>query len=339
MKRLLLAACATALLATSTLADPLPGYDRLDIEAPHRAAPVAASLWYPAGETTYRVPIGENAIFYGTPAYMGAAIREGRHPLVLLSHGSGGNMDNLGWLSSRLALKGAMVLAVNHPGSTSGDSSPRRSVRLAERAADLTAALDQILNDPDLARYIDPSRIAALGFSLGGATALNLAGARADRSLYARYCERFPDAADCVFFGVSGGVDFSSLPDAFSDDSRDPRVTAAIAVDPAITYAMTPESVKAMNLPVLLVNLGGDDLLKAVDVSAAGSGLAGALPQAEYARFAPANHFTFLGLCKPDGGRVLAQGGEDAICDDPQGADRAGVHEVIAERIAAFLRL
>lgn len=338
MKRLTSLAGAILLTAGAACAEPYAGYDRFEITAPDRAGPVAASVWYPAAKVTYRGLVGDNPVFQGTSAYVGAAMAEGKHPLVLVSHGSGGNMDGLGWLSSRLALKGAIVAAVNHPGSTSGDSSPRRSVRLSERANDMKALLDHVLADPELANRIDPARIVTLGFSLGGATALNLAGAITDSKLYKPYCDRFPDAADCVFF-AKGGVDFTRMPEAFSGDMRDRRITAAIAVDPGLTYAMTQQSIEAMTLPVLLVNLGGDELWKAIDVSARGSDLADRMPLAEYTRFGPAHHFTFLGLCKPEGRALLAEEKDDPVCDDPAGADRAQIHEAVVARIAAFLGL
>ncbi len=216
MKKILLAAGLAALLATAASAEPLAGYDKLTVTASHRPEPIAASIWYPIGTPTYRGLIGDNAVFKGTLAYVGAAVADGQYPLFVLSHGSGGNMDTISWLSSRLALHGAMVLAVNHPGSTSGDSSPRRSLRLDERAADLRAALDQLLADPTFGPHVDQSRIISLGFSLGGATALNLAGLRFDRQAYADYCAKFGDAAaDCVFF-AKGGVDLGNLPEGFA---------------------------------------------------------------------------------------------------------------------------
>jgi predicted dienelactone hydrolase len=339
MKRTLLLALAAIGVASAAAADPIAGYDRFEVAAPHRAAPIAASVWYPVGTPTYLGLIGDNAGFEGSAAYVGAAIAEGRFPLVLLSHGSGGNMDSLSWLSSRLALRGAMVLAVNHPGSTSGDSSPRRSIRLTERAADLKAALDQILADPAFGPHVDRSRIVSLGFSLGGATALNLAGAEMDRDLYRDYCARFgKEAADCIFM-AKGGVDFANLPDAFEGKMRDPRVTGAIAVDPGFSYAITETSIGAMALPVLLINLGGDERWMAGDVSARGSNLVARLPHAEYATAAPANHFTFLALCKPGARERLAEEHDDPVCDDPAGTDRAAIHEKIVERIAAFIKL
>ena len=145
MKRLARAALLSVLVllpSVSACAEtlPIPGYDRMDVPARHRAQSIAASLWYPAGRATYRNIIGDSVLFEGAPAMVGAAVAEGRYPLLLLSHGSGGAMEGLAWLSSRLAARGAIVLAVNHPGTTSGDSSPRRTMRLAPRAADLGAA-------------------------------------------------------------------------------------------------------------------------------------------------------------------------------------------------------
>jgi predicted dienelactone hydrolase len=338
MRSALVVLAAVIGFAGSAAADPLAGYDRLTVTASHRPVPVAASVWYPAGSRTYRSVIGENALFVGAPALVGAAVADGRFPLVLVSHGSGGNMDGFAWLSSALAARGAMVLAVNHPGSTTGDSSPRRSILLRERAADLSAALDRLLADPAFGPHVDPSRIVAFGFSLGGTTALNLAGARMDRRRYRDYCARLGErAADCVFF-ARGGVDLAALPAAWEADMRDRRVAAAVAVDPGLTHAVTEASAAAMELPVLLVNLGGDGRWEAVDVGARGSDLAGRLPDARYAVVAPGGHFTALAECKPGAREILAAEEDDPICDDPEGTDRARAHDDIVAAVMAFLK-
>lgn len=342
MKRLMLAAALSLATAAQAAAQPATGphdvgYDRFDLRAAHRAAPVAASVWYPAGARTYRGLIGDNAVFRGVPAFVGAAVAEGRFPLVLLSHGSGGNMDNLGWLSAALAAEGVMVLGVNHPGSTSGDSSPRRSVDLAARAADLSAALDALLADPAFGPKVDRERIAALGFSLGGATALALGGLRFDPAAYPAYCARLgAAAADCVFF-AKGGVAPEAMPASWDSAMADPRVSAVIAADPGFTFVATQESVAAMAVPVLLISLGREDLFPAADVSAAGSGLADALPDARHAVIAPAHHFSFLGLCKPDGAAVLREEQDDPVCDEPAGGDRAAVHAAAVAEVLGFL--
>lgn len=339
MRSALLTLLAAVSLAGNALADPLAGYDRFAVKASHRADLIAASVWYPVGTPTYQGLIGDSPVFKGTRAYVGAALSDGRFPLVVLSHGSGGNMDGLSWLSSALANKGAMVLAVNHPGSTSGDSSPRRSILLHERVKDLSAALDHLLTDAAFAPHIDQDQITALGFSLGGATALNLAGARMDSAAYQAFCERLgDDAPDCVFF-AKGGVDLATLPAAWEDDLRDPRIDAVIAVDPGMTYGFTPESITALDLPVQLINLGDQDRWHAVDVDARGSNLTARLPKVDYEVVAPANHFTFLGLCKPEGAALLKADLDDPVCDNPKGSDRAKAHAELVEHMARFLGL
>lgn len=342
MRQMLFATALLTLLGTAAASadealPPTAGYDRLTVTAAHRPAPLAASVWYPVGTPTYRGLIGDNPVFQGTPAYVGAAIADGRFPLFVLSHGSGGNMDTISWLSSKLALAGAMVLAVNHPGSTTGDSSPRRTVLLDKRAKDLSAALDTLLADPSFGPHVDRSRIVSIGFSLGGATALNLAGIRFDKAAYADFCARMPASEDCVFL-AKGGVDFDHLPDGFAAGSRDERIAAAIGIDPGFTYAASAESVAATKVPVLLINIGTKHRFRAADVSATGSGLAQHLPNATYAVVAPGHHFTFLALCKPNGAALLAEEHDDPVCDDPAGADRARIHEEIVAAIESFLK-
>jgi predicted dienelactone hydrolase len=327
-----------ALAQVSLHAETLPGYERLDVAAAHRSAMLAASLWYPAGTTPYRGLIGDNGVFQGVTALVGAGVADGRYPLVVLSHGSGGNMDNLGWLSAALAEQGVMVLGVNHPGSTSGDSSPRRSLDLTSRAADVSAALDALLADPTFGPHVDQGRVAAVGFSLGGVTALNLGGIVADRTRFAAYCASTDGLTeDCTFFR-KGGVDPAALPPSFSTTKADPRITAVVAIDPAFGWVYTPESLAGFDRPALVINLGtGTDRWHAVDAGPEGWD-ARRIAGAEYSVVAPAHHFSFLGLCKPEGPALLVEEGDDPVCDDPAGVDRGKVHERLAREIGEWVR-
>jgi len=337
MKRLALLALLALPHAGPVAADMLPGYDRFDLTADHRARPIAASIWYPAANPTYRAPVGDGPIFNPTFAFIGPAIAKGLHPLVLLSHGSGGNADSLGWLTSGLVAKGAIVLAVNHPGSTSGNSSPRRSVDLEARAHDLTAALDMILTDPAFAPFIDAERISTVGFSLGGATALGLAGVRFDGAMQDANCIADPSAADCVFF-LLGGVRFADYP-SFEADTRDARVSGAVSVDPGWGGAADPASLQSALSGITLINLGDADRLPAADVGPDGNDLASRLPDASYVEIAPANHFTFLGTCKPGAAAILEEEQDDPICTDPDGTNRTAVHEQLIDAISDGLGL
>lgn len=332
-------AAVSLFTAFSARAADLAGYEKMSFQPHHRSESVQASLWYPASAKTYRVLLGDDAVFRGTPVYVGAAAQSGKHPLVVVSHGSGGNMNNLGWLSSALALKGAIVLSMNHPGSTSGDSSPRRSIHVQDRASDLSAALDMLLSDPTFGPLVDRTRITALGFSLGGATVLETAGARFDRKAYAAYCKRFGSAAtDCSFF-AKGGVDLEHIAEDTEADRKDGRFRSIIAVDPGFTRAFQEQSLTRITAPMLLVSLGEKASFPAVDLTAEGSNLPARIKGAQHAVIQGAHHFSFLALCKPAARAILADEGEDPICDDPAGSDRATVHAEIIRKVSDFLKL
>lgn len=333
----LFAAALTLTLASPALAEPLAGFDRFDVQPAHRAAPVAAGIWAPAARETYIGEVGGNAVFQPERAWIGAALPDEKLPLVIISHGSGSSMKGVAWLGAGLAQRGALVVLLNHPGTTSGDSSPRRTVKLSERAADLSAALDHVLADPYFAARIDESRISALGFSLGGAAVLGLGGQRLDPAAYAAYCAAEGDEApDCLFL-AKGGVDFDHLPPEFSADMSDARFTSIIAVDPAFTYAATRESAQAFTTPLLLLSLG--EAWRTVDLSAEGSGLAVLAPGAKHVMIPKAWHFSFLPLCTENAAQLLIEEGEDPICDDPEGSDRSKVHAAAIGEISAFLGL
>jgi len=54
---------------------------------------------------------------------------------------------------------------------------------------------------------------------------------------------------------------------------------------------------------------------------------------------APARHFTAFQICKPKGAAILREEGDDPVCDDPEGTDRAAVHRRILQAISDYLGL
>ena len=339
MKHILLTTTATLSMALPVWAENPVGFDRFDMQADHRTGSISAAIWSPVGRKTYAGRVGDNAVFQGVDAFIGAALPDEEMPLIVVSHGSGSSIDGTAWLASGLAQRGALVVVLNHPGTTSGDSSPRRTVRLSERGADISAVLDHVLADPYFAERVDEDRIAALGFSLGGATVMGVAGLRLDANNYATYCETFGEAAqDCLFL-ARGGVDFDHLPPQFSADMTDDRFSRIVAIDPGFTYAATPNSAAQIDVPVQLVTLGDSFPWLAVDVRSEGSGLVDQLEQVEHVVIPNAHHYSFLPICTPDAPELLIEEGEDAICNDPEGSDRATVHSASINAIARFLDL
>jgi predicted dienelactone hydrolase len=330
---------ALLLLTTTASAEALPGFDHVAVDAPHRPRPLEASIWYPAGSKTYSAVIGANPAFIGTMVQVGPAVATGPHPLVIISHGSGGNIENLGWLAEGLVAKGAIVAGVNHPGATSGDSSPRRLPHIIDRTQDMAALIETLTDDPAFGPAIDPAQITALGFSLGGATALAAGGARFDAKAFGAYCDRYgEDASECVFM-AKGGVDPHAMPASFEADLTVPGLARVIAVDPALGHALRDDSLA--HLPkVHLIKMGDGDLVPpARDIGPNGSNLAARIPGATYTNVTPGWHFSFLGLCTPDASAMLQAEGEEPICDDPAGADRQAIHDRIIDDVATELGL
>jgi predicted dienelactone hydrolase len=75
------------------------------------------------------------------------------------------------------AAHGYIAAAVNHPGNNAlAPYTVPGFVLWWLRARDLSAVLDHLLADPEFGPRIDPRRIGAAGFSLGGYTRIELAG-------------------------------------------------------------------------------------------------------------------------------------------------------------------
>ena len=108
-----------------------------------------------------------------------------RFPLVVFSHGSGGVRFQSWFLLQALASHGYVVIAPDHAGNTSLDSLSGTTdpfdVVARNRPRDVSFAIDQALGRSAdradlLAGTVDPRRIAVMGHSFGGFTALAVAG-------------------------------------------------------------------------------------------------------------------------------------------------------------------
>lgn len=318
-----------------------PGAVDFAAAAAHHDRPLAGYALYPATAGGERARFAENPVFRGVDVRRGAPVAQGRHPLVLLSHGLGGHVRALAWLAAGLAERGAIVVAVNHPGSTHGDFDLARGPDHWTRAQDLAAALDAALADPAIGPHVDPTRIAAAGYSLGGWTALSVGGLRGDLAGYRRFCEEAAAGQAHCRALAAAGIDLDGRDAARWNASwKDPRISAVAAIDPGLHAGLGPEHAADLVGDVLLIGLGdGADRLILTDVSQAGTGFAALLPEDAVTTIAPASHVTAMPLCTPEGAALLAAEGDDPVCTDPPGTDRAAAHRAIVDAVAAVVGL
>lgn len=311
-----------------------PGHLTTEITVPGRASAVVLHIWYPTDSDAPPSLIGQNGLFYGSHIRANAHPLAGPLPVLLISHGSGGNAERLGWLAGFLAHQGIIVVAPNHPGTTSGDSDPFKTPLIWERTDDLRAALDLLQTNPPGGLQPDMARVGVLGFSLGGYSALGFSGLRVTKAAFIAHCAANPDAADCSWM-VQAGVDFTTIDAARYDaDLGDARVIATVAIDPALVGAIDAAALPTVDHPVLLINLGaGAEIPAAMEVGT----LAQTLPNATYLAVPGAQHFSFLAECSTLGKIIIAVAGEDNICSDAGLRDRVIIQDELRTSIAAFL--
>jgi predicted dienelactone hydrolase len=214
-------------------------------------------------------------------------VSAGPSPLILLSHGSGGEYSNHQWLIDALVAHGYSVAAVNHPGDTTRDASDGGVIRVWDRPRDLSLLLDHLLADPQWSPRLDKKRIAATGFSSGGYTVIALAGAIYDPALMAAYCEGPKRGPDCDLAKSTTGIDFSESSMSYKDE----RIKAVFAMAPAVGSAITPSSLEAISLPVFITAAQDDEVLWP---STSAQRYAQYIPNAELDLLPAGGHFIFL---------------------------------------------
>lgn len=335
------------LMATPAVSETPAGFVPLSINTDLQKTPVDiegwhdGGVWYPAGGGG-KLTTMENPVFYGTPQLDGADIADGKYPLILVSHGMGGNIFSISWLTAGLAQKGAIVVSVNHPASTTFDMDMTRMMDHWTRAQDLSAALDMVLADERFSGHIDTNHIYVTGFSYGGWTALSMAGLTANVEGLADYCDRMINESGHCREMAQAQVNLHAFDPAIWDKSyKDPRISAAVGIDPALHFDLTVKNTENLVDDILLIGLGqGEDRLRDTDFSETGTNFASLLPNAEIETIIPASHFSALLVCKPNGAQILKEEGEEyPACDDPEGSDRQAVHNIMLDRIADFLKL
>ena len=301
--------------------------------------PLAWCAWYPADDDAAEI-VPSPSWFKQKPVAPNAPLRKSSdpHPLVLLSHGSGGLAIGLEWLGHRLAQAGFVALGIDHHGHTG--SEPYRAegfLCLWERAADLTALLDSDDWREVLGAAVENPASAA-GFPAGAYTAMLLVGARVAYSPFEpdnpqkspiRGPREFPDLADHIPSLLQDRMFLESW-NRRRDSFKDDRVKAALAIAPGRSVlGFAKQSLEQITVPIHII--GGD-----ADVIA---------PAAECCSWLRENvqtssldilkggvgHYAFLPEPTPQGLRAAPD-----VFTDVEGLVREHVHDHVAQIAISF---
>lgn len=317
-----------------TYAGDQAGVRQFLVPSQERRADLDVTAWYPADAGGEPLTLGESVFFMGTPAMREAPIRKGTFPVILISHGAGlgGNAEALSWLAAPLARRGFVVVAPTHPGNTGENRSAEETMKLWLRPADIAAALNAVSKNAFFEGHIELGKTGVLGLSMGGSTALAIAGARFDPGRLARYCDT--DALNpslCAWVRQSGFDLHAMNMEAAGRDHKDTRIGFAMAIDPVPAGVFEPASLSQISIPVELINLGRSG---EIPLTAHAGKIAAVIPHTTYSTIHDASHYSMFAECKPGAARIAeAEMIEEPICSDGGGRLRKDIHSQLIDRV------
>jgi predicted dienelactone hydrolase len=236
-------------------------------------------VWYPAQNQAGSV---EATIYdYGV---IGHAIRQAKpdandapYPIVLYAHGLYGSRVVASDITEHLASWGFFVIAIDYADnwSTLEDGIPYISLMIS-RPRDVSWQLDYAealtSRSGEMQGILDTDRVAIIGHSFGGYTALIAGGSRLDLGWFGRLASSHPEA--CVLPVIAGGGDWCSdildfqrqladlaglegVPEGLWPSWGDPRIDALVSLAGDAEH-FGPEGLRDVNIPSMFVSGSSD---------------------------------------------------------------------------------
>lgn len=194
-------------------------------------------------------------------------------PLVVISHGLGNDRNSYAYLAKHLVSHGFAVAVPEHPGSSADQlqallqgqaSEVTEPQELLNRPLDITYLLNaleqQAQLDPSLQGQINFNNVGIVGQSFGGYTALALAGADINGRALRKGCQDLSSSLNLSLLLQCQGRFLPSPPPSL----RDPRIRAAIAINPVGSVVFGPEGFRQIETPLMIVTGNADTVAPAL---------------------------------------------------------------------------
>lgn len=304
--------------------------------------PLATTVWYQAANSSVESEWRIGVFRFGHNALNAPFDDTRKRPLIILSHGTGGSAAQLSWLAESLVSAGYVVAGVNHHGNTAAESTswPHGFALPGERARDISALIDQLFDDEEIAPFLDAERVGVAGFSIGGYSALASSGAHFKAADWHPRCETQPNNPVCRLPPEAGFTEADIRNLASSDATfkqalardehpvSDPRIRAVYAIAPAFVSLMTKDEFASLDVPTRVVLAQDDQQILASETLSA---LRMGVPNAAAITIPDAGHYAFLATCTFRGKIFLG-----ALCRDSRKIDRDQLHARIGADAATF---
>ncbi|NJO39516.1 MAG: alpha/beta hydrolase [Cyanobacteria bacterium CRU_2_1] len=192
-------------------------------------------------------------------------------PVIVISHGLGSDRSTYAYLAQHLASYGFAVAVPEHLDSNAQQLQSLLSgvarevtppVEFINRPLDVKYLLNELdylsHSDPDFRGRLNVQQVGVIGQSMGGYTALALAGANINFEQLAADCTE-----DTLNLSLLLQCRALELPQAIPD-FRDDRVKAVIAINPIGSSLLGQADYAAIQIPVMIVSGGADTVAPAL---------------------------------------------------------------------------
>ncbi len=224
-----------------------------------------------------------------------------KFPLVIISHGNGGSHLLYRTISTHLAKNGYIVAMPEHYGNNRNNNQlENTNENLINRPRHVSLTIDQILSEDIFGKNVSLNNIAVIGHSMGGYTALALAG------------------------GIPRTREGEKI-----EVSPDPRVKAIVLLAPGTGWFMN--SLENVTIPILMLTAEHDLITPSWNAEIVLNHVPDKA-QVNYRMVENAGHFSFLSPFP-----IAMRNPNFLPSTDPEGFDREQFHKLLPTEVLEFL--
>ena len=290
------------------------------------------AIWYPVQESQEATE--PQSLWHRTKEARNAPLRQANHPypLIVLSHGYLAAPESLSWLAEALVNCGFVVAAIQHH-----DLHKKRFTHIDHwhRPLDVSRLITFMTEESSFASHIDAQRIGMVGHSMGGLTALWIAGARASLEEVSDLVPSADQADHAQFSAMSEQLLGYTRLAQWKEDYSDSRVSAFVVMAPAFIWIFPPEQLSQIHKPLLIFAGQADYVINSYYNARV---LGQTVPGANLRLFPPpAGHFFFLSYATDKGAKLMDPLGVLPFLQlDPWGLNRVELQKTMAPEICQF---
>lgn len=282
------------------------GYCEIELVDNYCGGTFPMSVMYPTDEEGKLEGIGP----FSLDLSINAQLKEGKFPLILISHGSGGGNLLYRTLAHYLACNGFIVGMPEHPFNNFNNNTLEGTVEnLESRPRHINIAIDWFFESKKFSRNIKSDSISIIGHSTGGCTALS----------------------------VAGGIP-TSLPNESLDGkpkqinvAHDRKINSLVLLAPGTVWFREKGALSEVDIPILMIAAEKDEFIQPFQAQIVLDGVVDS-SKVEYRIIKNAGHFSFL---SPFPEFMITPGFFPA--QDPVGFDRQKFHNELNIEILNFL--